>query len=83
MLHPWKVTCPNCKREATINGLKFSSDGQIHIDLICVLCGINLDYDSSWEKIIINCSHKDGKSLILTEVSKELQCKERPCAYCF
>ena len=74
MLHPWKINCPNCKRNATVNDLKFSAKGEIHMDLICITCGIGLIYDTTWENIIISCSQWDNqKPILLTEVSATLQ----------
>ena len=73
-LHRWNVFCPQCNKEATINEIRFSAMGEIYLNLLCVLCGISLDYNSSWEKIVIACHERDNlKPLILTEVSAEIQ----------
>jgi len=73
-LHNWRVSCPTCGKECTINTLQFSADGRIHLDLLCIVCGIMLTYDNSWEKIVIACWEKDNKQFpIVTEVSGTLQ----------
>ena len=73
-LHSWHVNCPTCKQNATMIDLKFSQQGDVHMDLICIACNIPLIFDSSWEKIVISCAEWDNQKLLpLMEVSASLQ----------
>ena len=60
-LHPFKITCSQCKKEATVNAVLFSAGGHIRFKLLCILCGIELVADVTWEEMVIMCAKMDAK----------------------
>jgi uncharacterized protein YbaR (Trm112 family) len=53
------AVCPNCKKRVTVIDVKFNAEGKIHFDMLCVLCGINLSFDTSWETMLLFCAQQE------------------------
>jgi hypothetical protein len=63
--HSFLIKCPQCKQEPTITSVKFSAKGEIRFEMICVVCGIPLFVESSWEQVVIYCSEMSKSKIII------------------
>jgi DNA-directed RNA polymerase subunit RPC12/RpoP len=71
--HLLEVPCPRCSKNATILKVHFSIKGSIRVEMVCVVCGVNLTMLSSWDKVICYCASKEVTGAVVFETAKTLQ----------
>jgi hypothetical protein len=57
--HALYLCCPRCSNKATILDVSSSADGAILIEMICIYCGIFLNYNTTGAKLVARATTAD------------------------